>query len=552
MGQPPHLPRAFVDNDFFILFNDTEDESHTETNLSETDLSTLRIALDLIKELEPKEQLSIQDVLSIHQFCEEKKESRWREISILEKITSICESIFASRSHLLLSQIVSERLTLKQFLEKNPGLGSKQLLKLAPRLQEVNIVGLEDYFLKEGMSTETFLKACSTMTSLTCSGNTLLTSIYSDTLTRLVCDGCTSLKSIEAPNLLILYYSNCTKLAEIHAKKLMVFLGSNCWSLKRFEVSPSLIKKFEELEIQRNRLEHEPEASLSDILPYWIVNNAWPRVVFTESNGTQAPAIDASGLGKVAQATLFQSLFTKTSTSILLKEDDFLPYNPSELSLPIWHAVGIGMAIAFRDGYTLGSLFGLSLYKCLRLIPWPVDSLEPAQKEHLLQQLFPGIGSVSEPLEYMPEFLDPILEIARGMQNILEDGQWSVLRSFSAEKIQAHIEGVISADALISRLCKSENLDAVQMDFLLSWIIDRKEEPVQLVRLLKAVTGSPGISPLMPSIKVLPGVEGHLPRSQTCFNQLILAPDVKTKEKFNANLELFLQHTEIGSGFSMS
>ena len=73
MGQPLHLPRAFVDNDFFILFEDAEDESHTETNLSETDLSTLRIALDLIKELEPKEQLSIQDVLSIHQFCEEKK-----------------------------------------------------------------------------------------------------------------------------------------------------------------------------------------------------------------------------------------------------------------------------------------------------------------------------------------------------------------------------------------------------------------------------------------------------------------------------------------------
>ena len=552
MGQPLYLPRVFNDNDFFTLFDDAEDESHTETNLDETDLSTLTVALELIKEQESKEQLSIQDVVSIHQFCERKKESRWKEISILEKITSICESIFASKSYSFLSQIVSERLTLKQFLEKNPGLGSRQLIKLAPQLQEVNIVGLEDYFLKEGMNTETFLKACSTMTSLTCSGNTLLTSIHSDTLTRLVCDGCTSLKSIEAPNLLILYYTNCTRLAEIHAKKLMVFLGSNCWSLKRFDVPPSLVKKFEKVEIQRNRLEQEPEASLSDILPYWIVNKAWPRVVFTESNGTPAPAIDASGLGKVAQATLFQSLFTKSSTSLFLKEDDFLPYNPSELSLPIWRAVGIGMAIAFRDGYTLGSLFGLSLYKCLRLIPCPVDSLELTQKEHLLQQLFPSIDSVSEPLEYMPEFLDPILEMARGMQSLLDDGQWSVLQSFSAEKIQAHVEGVISADALISRLYKAENLDAEQMDFLLSWIIDRKEDPVQLGRLLKAVTGSPGISPLMLSITVLPGIEGHLPRSQTCFNQLILAPDVKTKEKFNANLELFLQHIEIGSGFSMS
>ena len=472
-------------------------------------------------------------------------------------ILSTCNDILTQEITQQAQEINEEKKPLIDHFASIDSVGPEELLKLAPYLSHVNLTGIEtkiEESIEGGI--DTFLHHCSTMSFLKVS-STSLTSIDAPHLLKLECKGCTGLTSINAPNLEELDCEGCIALESINTPNLRTFDSfdtTKYWCLQEITAPPSL---FSHIEIQKDVMKEKPEEYLSKLIPYFLINKQWPSVEFIESDGSKSPGIDATGLRKDAQSTLIQALFSE-GKSTLGVDDDLKPYLDVNIDdIPIrsediqkWRALGYIMGTAFKENLLTGGMFSPKVFETLKeavQFKSNEDTHIKDLQKNLIQTLLQDESDAV--LDYIPTYVPPILALADGIKTILSKRELADFLSLEVHSIQEHIEGSLSADAIIKKLQVSARLNPAVENFLYQWIKDREEKLEELEAFLIAVTGSRTVSPKMPKIKILDGADGHLPVSHTCFNQLELS-NVDTQETFNKNMALFLASSQAGSGFT--
>ena len=413
----------------------------------------------------------------------------------------------------------------------------------------------------------TYLKCydCETLTSidapkaeiLDCSGCTELTSIDAPNATELDCLACPALTSITAPKAEFINCSGCTELTSIDAPRLLSLNSTNCWFLQEL-TAPKLIST---IEIQKEEMKERPEKYLSQLIPYFLVNKQWPLVEFIETDGGKSPGIDASGLRKDAQTTLVQAFCSEGKSTLKVDKElkpllevneEGKPKRPEDLLK--WRALGYIMGAAFKENFPTGRIFSPKVFETLKAAVW-LDRDENF-KMALFQTLFKEEAAQYEDIEgfddllkeFIPKLIEPIIALADGIKAILNEEELATFADLEPSAIQDRIEGTLSADAILEKLEIRTEVSAEVQEFLRTWIRNRADNPEALKAFLIAVTGSPTISPQMPTIKILHRADG-LPASHTCFNQLELS-NVPTQEKFDEDMAEFLATAQEGSGFT--
>ena len=494
-------------------------------------------------------------------------------------------------------EINSKKMSLLDYFDSNWNVNIDKLLKLAPLLEYVDLSGIEDKIeneVKGGI--DGFLGQCKKMsclkvssqsltsidapnvTELTCHNCTALesinapkvkwldcpdctslTSITAPNVTDLNCSGCHAITSISAPKVTSLDCTGCTALTSIDAPKLSSLNSTYCWSLQEFTTSQII----HIIQIQKEKMKENPEQYLSQLIPYFLVNKQWPRVQFIDKDRSILPGIDASGLRKDAQTTLVQALFSEGKSTLKVNEDpkpyvdvdiNVRPIRPEDIQK--WRALGYIMGAAFKENFPTGGIFSPKVFETLkgavlsnRDEDFKMDLVKTLYKEETVQyenhEDFDVDGFLKD---YIPSFIDPIIALADGIKTILNEEELATFAGLEPSAIQDRIEGTLSADAIIGKLEIGEGVTNEVKEFLRTWIRNRANNPEALKAFLIAVTGSPTISPQMPTIKILHRADG-LPASHTCFNQLELS-NVPTQEKFDEGLEELIATAQDRSGFT--
>jgi hypothetical protein len=125
----------------------------------------------------------------------------------------------------------------------------------------------------------------------------------------------------------------------------------------------------------------------------------------------------------------------------------------------------------------------------------------------------------------------------------------------SPSALQDRVEGILTVEALKESLewdfkPTVRNRDRTKTrDFLLKWI-DTNSGVERLSLFVRAVTGNKTLNGDPIKIDVGRRDKDFIPIAHTCFNTLDLTGQCKSQEQFNAKLEMLLDLTKAGSGFS--
>lgn len=420
---------------------------------------------------------------------------------------------------------------------------------------------------------------------------------------KLNCDGCHELRHIpDLPKGRALSYSDCFNVVEIPR------VPKNC-----IVVDDRLTRP---LDVDIAMFSDDPKSLLYQLGVHLLQNNPFPLVRYFEGE-LMSEAEDMGGVARDFINRLIEKLFKdEPQQGFLLKGSNFIPTSDAHYphDQAVYMTLGMIFAFCLSDDPELlnlktGPVFHENLYHYL-LAPGKAGNYakEPSENWLLNNYIalihgssFDKLRTLMEPELAVPEltekefdvirffeiadaeringdfFQDPvnralvrqvfleearsnaqvkaILWITQGMQRVLTDKEWKLLKAEGANALQEHVQGVINVQALKDKLDfeKKENVDEESyqrtVGYLNTWI-ETNDTPERLSSFVRAVSGNNTLCAPQLKIEIYKRGPDSLPAARTCFFLLEVSADYPTQEAFNDMIELIITEGLAGLGFS--
>ena len=449
-----------------------------------------------------------------------------------------------------------------------------------------------------------------TLEVLSCSHCISLEQIKGASLISLNCSGCSSLKKIEGDLIRQVICYNCPSLYTLHAPALdSLSCSSDLLSQLNEILVPTETFVLQmisicTLSVHEHALKEHPLQVFDELSLKLLHEKSLPMINFYTKEGNLSPGTDMLGLTRHFISTLFEKILFPTPQMSCVKDEDgfLLPYLGKGESNR-WYTVGKIMGIAYLEDILIGPCFSPKLYNAFTFldhellstlplllenfeIPEPIitelfssyhqdthsflDGIfyeDPSQEEfkkgllfitsdnikltpkELSEQVSKTLQEQIKDSDELPQLLALAL-IAKGVIYSVGEEEWGNLSSLQGSLIQERIEGALHSEFVLQHLEWSPLLPSSSQSFLTHWIHNQTD---QLKTFVKAITGSPSLYRDSVKIKVLhdtSGLPGLIPKSSTCFKQLVLS-QYENQEDFDKKMQLFLEYSLSGTGFQL-